>query len=110
MWLFKKKTMLKTKRLKGVLVVSFNVDLIAEQQLQNIGRELMDSADAAASYEGKLLLDFAGVKGMCSAMIGKLVILNKWCKDRKVVLKMCNVSRDLLERIRRELSGGDDAA
>jgi hypothetical protein len=74
----------------------------------------MESADAAESYEGKLLLTFAGVKGMCSAMIGKLIVLNKWCKDPKVVLKMCNVlcnvSRDLFERIRRELPPGDDAA
>ena len=43
-------------------------------------------------------------------MIGKLVILNKWCKDRKVDLKMCNVSPDLLPPNPFDFSPGGDAA
>ncbi len=102
--------MLKTKHVKGVLVVSFNIDLIGEEQLEKVWRELRQSAVDAESYGRKLLVNFAGVKGMCSAMIGKLVILTKFCKDRNVDLKMCNLSPDLFPPSSFGfLSGGDPA-
>jgi len=110
MWFFKEKTILKTKRLNGVLVVSFNVNHIRSEHAQKAGRDLMEAAVAAESYEGKLLLNFARVKGMCSPMIGKLVLLNKWCKDRKVDLKFCSVAPGLLPPPPFNFSPGGDAA
>lgn len=93
---FENNSLLNARRVQGVLVVSFALEVIADEHVQQVGNELMECGVAAESYERKLLLNFAGVKGMSSAMIGKLVLLNKWCKTRMVSLKMCDILPDLL--------------
>ena len=47
--------------------------------------------------ERQVVLDFAPVKFMASAMLGKLVLLQKKCEEYQVKLKLCSVSPDILE-------------
>jgi anti-sigma B factor antagonist len=47
--------------------------------------------------ERQLVLDFAPVKFMASAMLGKLVQLQKKCEEYKAKLKLAAVSPDILE-------------
>jgi anti-anti-sigma factor len=90
-------TSLRTQETDGVLVVYFNDSkILDEAKIQKIGTELIDAADSAAS-DKKLLLNFSGVGFMSSAMIGKLVLLNKKCKTDGVALKLSDISGNVSE-------------
>ena len=71
--------------------------ILDEAKIQKIGSELIAAAESAANSEKKLLLNFSGVGFMSSAMIGKLVLLNKKCKTDGVDLKICNISPNVAE-------------
>ena len=47
--------------------------------------------------QGKMLLNFEGVKFMGSAMLGKLISLNKKCKDAGVHLKLCSIDPQIMQ-------------
>jgi anti-sigma B factor antagonist len=79
-----------------VLVVYFtDSQILDEGKIQQISEELMKIADKAES--SKLLLNFNDVKFMSSSVLGRLVHLNKKCKNDKIDLKMCNISPDIME-------------
>jgi anti-sigma B factor antagonist len=86
-----------------------------EEMIQEAGRELTDLVEAAAETK-KLLLSFEGVEVMSSAMIFKLVLLNKLAKPCGVKLRFCDISPNVLEvfkitklnRVFRILSSEDD--
>ncbi len=79
-----------------VLVVGFTDSKILDsQRIEQVGRELQEQVPQAAHK--KLLLNFRGVSFMSSAMITKLVGLNKVCKAQGVALKFCEVSPNVLE-------------
>ena len=80
-----------------VLVVYFNdAKILDEAKIQQIGTELMQKvADATVSQ--KLLLNFLGVSFMSSAMIGKVILVNKKCKSAEVKLKLCDISDNVME-------------
>jgi anti-sigma B factor antagonist len=78
-----------------VLVVQFTSQkILSDVLIAQIGRELLELADEA---NGKMLLDFRGVTFMSSAMIGKIVLLNKKCKTNKTTIKLCNISSSIME-------------
>jgi anti-anti-sigma factor len=80
-----------------VLVVYFtDAKILDETRIQQIGQDLT-SAAASAGQNKKMLVNFQGVQFMSSAMIGKLVLLNKKCKTDEVALKMCMISPNVLE-------------
>ncbi len=90
-------TSLRTQETDGVLVVYFNENkILDEAKIQKIGTELIEAADSATS-EKRLLLNFTGVGFMSSAMIGKLVLLNKKCKTDGVALKLSDISGNVSE-------------
>ena len=60
-----------------------------------MGKELLEAVSTAANQ--KMLLNFQGVSFMSSAMITKLVTLNKTCKAKGVTLKFCEVSSNVME-------------
>ena len=79
-----------------VLVVYFTESRILNQTtIQQIGAELEKMADRAEW--GKLLLNFSDVRFMSSAMLGKLIKLNKKCKQENTHLKLCSISEEILE-------------
>ena len=78
-----------------VLIVQFTSQkILSDVLIAQIGRELLELADEA---DGKLLLDFQGVTFMSSAMIGKIVLLNKKCKQNKTTIKLCNIAPSIKE-------------
>ena len=80
-----------------VLVVTFKQASILDQAvIDQIGKELNQAELEAASCR-KILVDFAAVEFMSSAMLGKVVQLHKRCKADKIKLKLCGISDNPLE-------------
>lgn len=89
---------LKSREEEGVLIVNFtDAKILDEAKIQQIGNELMEMAGNAAKSTKKMLLNFQGVQFMSSAMIGKLVLLNKKAKTDQVDLVFCSISPNVLE-------------
>ncbi len=87
---------LTTEEKEGVLVVYFgDAKILEDTKIQQIGQELLECQSRAV--DNKLLLNFSNVTFMSSAMIGKLVLLNKKCASDGVKLKLCNISKNLGE-------------
>ena len=79
-----------------ILVVGFTDSKILDsQRIEQVGRELQEILPQA--IQKKMLLNFRGVSFMSSAMITKLVMLNKGCKAQSVTLKFCEVSPNVME-------------
>lgn len=88
---------LKSEEIDGVVVVTFlDTKILEEQRITQIGKELLDYL-ARAAEEKKLLVNFAGVEFMSSAMIGQLVVLNRRAQAAKVDLKFCEIAPQLYE-------------
>jgi anti-anti-sigma factor len=88
---------LKTEVRDGVRIVSFVTDkLLSEGAIQQAGDGLLATAADAAPGE-KVVLSFDGVTFMSSAMLGRLVIFHKKCKQGNVELKVCNIAPDIFE-------------
>jgi anti-sigma B factor antagonist len=78
-----------------VLVVQFTSQkILSDVVIAQIGRELLELADEA---NDKMLLNFQGVTFMSSAMIGKIVLVNKKCKANKTAVKLCSISPSIME-------------
>ena len=79
-----------------VTVASFrDRKILAEQNIQHIGEQLLSLADQASG--AKLLLNFRNVEYMSSAMLGALVTLNKKVKAAKGKLVMCHIDPQIRE-------------
>ncbi|WP_345326953.1 STAS domain-containing protein [Novipirellula rosea] len=85
-----------TQVVNDILLVGFTDSKILDsQRIEQVGRELQESVPQAVHK--KMLLNFRGVSFMSSAMITKLVMLNKSCKAQGVSLKFCEVSPNVME-------------
>lgn len=82
---------------KGEVVVIYFTDgkILDSQRIEQVGRELQEAVPQA--IHKKLVLNFRGVSFMSSAMITKLVMLNKACKAQGVALKFCDLSTNVVE-------------
>lgn len=69
--------------------------LVDPEQIKRVYDDLM--ALLGKTDERQVVLDFAPVKFMASAMLGKLVQLHKKCEEFKAKLKLAGVSPDILE-------------
>jgi len=49
---------------------------------------------------GKLLLNFSDVRFMSSSMLGKRIKRNKKCKHEKTRLKLCSISKDIMQVVK----------
>lgn len=88
---------LQTQETDDVLIVRFNDSkILDEARIQSIGAELIEAAGRAAANK-RLVLNFHGVAFMSSAMIGKLVLLNKKCKADGITLKLCEIAGNVQE-------------
>ena len=72
--------------------------IVDEPNIQALGSELVNLIDDAE--ENKLLLNFSNVKFMASAMIGKIILLHKKCKQLKIDMRLCDVADDISEVFR----------
>jgi anti-sigma B factor antagonist len=79
-----------------VLVVGFTDGKILDsQRIEQVGKELQGAI--AQALHKKMLVNFRGVSFMSSAMITKLVMLQKSTKGLSVTLKFCEVSPNVME-------------
>ncbi|MDA7977195.1 MAG: STAS domain-containing protein [Pirellulales bacterium] len=85
-----------SKQEGDVLVLKFtDAQILDEGKIEEMGDELMKIVEHCE--EKKLLLNFAEVQFMSSAVLGKLIKINKICGDREVHLKFCDIAKDLLQ-------------
>jgi anti-sigma B factor antagonist len=66
-----------------------------DTQIATIGRELLEICDLALECERRILLDFRGVEFFSSAMIGKIVLLNKKAKASRIAMAVSNVAPEI---------------
>jgi len=79
-----------------VMVTFTQTRILDENTIRAIGSEFANlTLEAAADH--KLLLNFAGVDFMSSAMLGQIVRLNKQCKNDNIKLKLCSICPQVLE-------------
>ena len=82
-----------------VMVVYLGHNRIVDQaKIDEIARTLEKLLNKCE--HGKMLLNFEGVKFMGSAMLGKLITLNKHCKDAGVNLKLCGIDPQIMQVFR----------
>ena len=86
-----------SKNVNEVLIVGFGVNKLLDQSdIANVAKALMATA-TEAEKDQKILLSFQGVSFMSSAMLGRLVMFNKKCKQQDVKLKVCSISPEIFE-------------
>lgn len=78
----------------GILTVCFtDARILDETTLEQLGTDLIALINKTS--EERLILDFRNVQFMSSSMLGKLVQVEKKCKEFKVKLKLCSISPDI---------------
>ena len=86
-----------SKNVNEVLIVGFGGNKLLDQSdIANVSKALMATA-TEAEKDQKILLSFQGVSFMSSAMLGRLVMFNKKCKQQDVKLKVCSISPEIFE-------------
>ena len=80
------------ERIDDVVVVHFHDSKITgELAISGLGDELYAIVDRPDCQ--KLVLDFSNVDFLSSAMLGKLVIINRKMKERGGTFRLCGVCR-----------------
>ena len=69
--------------------------MVEEAQLEELERSILALIDKTT--EERVIIDFRNVNFMSSSMLGKLVKIQKKCKEFKVKLKMSSISPDILQ-------------
>ncbi len=88
---------LEIREAEDVVVITFNHSKVLDEgTIRQIGEEFSNLTMEAAA-ERKLLLNFSNVGFMASAMIGKILILNKQCKKDRIDLKLCSICPNIME-------------
>jgi anti-anti-sigma factor len=86
-----------TTQMAGEILVVGLTDskILDSQRIEQIGKDLTEACPQA--IHKKMVVNFRGVSFMSSAMITKLVLLNKTCKAQGISLKFCEVSPNVME-------------
>ena len=80
-----------------VVVVTFkDAKILDESVIREIGVDF-DKLTLEAAGDRKLLLSFAQVSFMSSAMLGKIMKLAKQAKNDKIDLKLCDIAPEIME-------------
>jgi anti-sigma B factor antagonist len=80
----------------GTLTIGFTDPRITDDtHLKRVFEEVTQRL--SKTDEKQAILDFQVVEFMASSMLGKLVQLNKLCKEYGVKLKLCGISPDIKE-------------
>ncbi len=75
----------------GTLTFQFTDPRITDDaHLKRVFEQLTKQLDK--SEEKQVILDFSQVEFMASSMLGKLVQVNKKCKEFRVKLKLCSIT------------------
>lgn len=80
----------------GILVIRVQAPrLVEDSVLENLERDILTLIDK--STEERVILDFQNVQFMSSSMLGKLVKIQKKCKEYKTKLKLAAVDDEIRE-------------
>ncbi|MGB1929386.1 MAG: STAS domain-containing protein [Mariniblastus sp.] len=80
----------------NVLIVYFqDVRIIDDSRISSLGQELGELINNTSN--SRIILNFQNVGFMSSAMIGKLVLFGKKCKEAKVKLRLCTIGENVEE-------------
>ncbi len=88
---------LEIRKSNDVVIVSFRDSKVLDEMLiAQIGDEFSELTLEVATGK-KLLLDFTPVAFMSSAMIGRILILQKQCMKDSVDLRLCGICPNIME-------------
>ena len=81
---------------EDILTIYFTEQkILNDAVIKQIGEELMEMTTRAVG--DKMLLNFQGVAFMSSAMMGKILLTSKKCKAANIDLRLCSISKDVME-------------
>jgi len=86
-------------------------EIVLASEIQGIGRELMQTLEVAIRVDMPLVVDFQDVQTISSALIGKLILLNKKARAEYVTLQfrgMTDSVRKAIRRVTRKLPLADE--
>jgi anti-sigma B factor antagonist len=92
---------------RDALIASFVGPRVhSDAEIQQAGAELLSVLDVAASIDMPLVVNFGRVEYISSALIGKLVLVNRKAKAHGVALRMADIS-PLVAEVFRRIRPGD---
>ena len=87
---------LRVKQHKDVTQVEFiDRNILDESNIQQIGDEIADLVDAAATP--KLLISFSNVDHLSSAALGTMITINNKIRNKKGQLRLANIDPQIYE-------------
>jgi len=82
--------------MEGVGTVSFSTSQVLDElNVQQLGKELMDLVEK--HYIVKMVINFERIKFLSSAVLGKLISLNKRIAKEKGRLAFCCINDDIMQ-------------
>jgi anti-sigma B factor antagonist len=92
----KKGSLIMTAQIGDVGVVNFlTSQVLDELNVQQLGQELNDLVDK--DYVVKMVINFSKIKFLSSAVLGKLISLNKKIAAQKGRLAFCSINADIMQ-------------
>jgi anti-anti-sigma factor len=78
----------------GILTIQFlDPRILDEGKLETVSRDVITAIEK--SDEDNIILDFKNVQFMSSSMLGKLVLIEKKCKEFKAKLRLCGIDDEI---------------
>jgi len=90
------RSLIMVSRIGDVSVVTFlTSQVLDEMNVQELGKELTALAEAEPGL--KMVINFSKIKFLSSAVLGKLIALNKKIASDKGRLSFCNINKDIMQ-------------
>jgi len=91
-----KSSLIMTSKIGDVGVINFlTSQVLDEMNVQQLGQELTDLIEK--EYMTKMVIDFSKIKFLSSAVLGKLISLNKKIAAQKGCLAFCGINKDIMQ-------------
>lgn len=92
----KKSSLIMASKIGDVGVVNFlTSQVLDELNVQQLGQELNDLVDK--EYMVRMVINFTKIKFLSSAVLGKLISLNKKIQAQKGQLAFCSINNDIMQ-------------
>lgn len=92
----RKSSLIMASQVGDVGVVSFlTSQVLDEMNVQQLGKELDELVEK--QYMIKMVIDFSKIKFLSSAVLGKLISLNKKITAQKGRLAFCNINPEIMQ-------------
>ena len=92
----RKPSLIMASQVGDVAVVNFlTSQVLDELNVQQLGQELNDLVDK--HYMIKMVINFSKIKFLSSAVLGKLISLNKKINEQNGHLAFCHINSDIMQ-------------